>query len=154
MTAPTPSTPPVSDEQIIRTFRLLTISFCAGPAVILAMVPLALVPDPTVQVRGLVIGVALGAVAWFGSRWGTSAMAARAVRRGVAGVTSTISSVALTGVAVAEGAWFLGLGLVFALHSNHDIGSCVVSVPVAIVAIVMNGSGPGAIRRHLEQLRA
>ena len=152
MTTPPPTTPAVSDEQIIRMLTRITFAFCGALMVILALGVFVLVPDGSVRTRGMIIGVALGLVSWFGSRWITGFQLSRIARTGTTEPAGAIGTVAFTGVAIAE--FPALLGLVFAISDGVDIGPLVVAVPIAIAAIVLNASGPGAVRRHLDRLRA
>jgi len=45
------------------------------------------------------------------------------------------------------------LGLVIAFLWPSEVGPLVVGVPVSLVAVVLNASGPSAVRRHLARLR-
>lgn len=151
MTAPTPSAPPVSDDQLIRLGTYLSVAFAVPLLMVLALGMFVLVPDAAVHSRGLVIGAALGLVSWFGSRWITSHTLPRSAVSGPGGVHGAARIVAFRGIAVADLPALLALVLVLAIG---DVGPLVVAVPIAIVAIVVNASGPGAIRRHLDRLRA
>jgi hypothetical protein len=152
MTEPEPTTPPVSDEQVIHSFTRTTLSFCGALVVVLVLGLFFAVPDSSVRTRGMIIGVALGLVSWFGSRWITGRTLSRVARTGTKEPTGAIGVVVFLGIAVAE--FPALLGLVFEFVSRGDVGAVVVAVPVAIVSIVVNASGPGAVRRHLDRLRA
>lgn len=142
----------MSDEQIIRMFTLITVAYCGALVMILALGVFVLVPGGPVRTRGVIIGVALGLVSWFASRWITDSAHPRATRTGTRDPAGTVRAVAFRGIAVAQ--FPALLGLVFAVDGHADVGALVIAVPVAIVAIVVNASGPGAIRRHLARLRA
>jgi hypothetical protein len=152
MIAPASSRPPVSDEQVIRTFTFITVFFCVPLVLFLALGVFVLVPNGSVHARGLIIGVALGLVSWFASRWATSYALSRAARTGATYPAGAVGTAVFTGIGCAE---FPALvGLVLAVADRADVGPFVIAIPVAIVAVVVNASGPGAVRRHLDQLRA
>lgn len=145
--------PPVSDEQIIRTFTFITIAFCGALVLIAALGVVVVVAHGSVRSRGVLIGVVLGLVSWFGSRWITSSALSRAARSGLTdrGVAGPLGVAVFRGVAFAEAPALVGFLL--AVVDGVDVGPLVIAVPVAIVAIVVNASGPAAVRRHLAQLR-
>ncbi|HEX5331919.1 MAG TPA: hypothetical protein VFW79_04680 [Cellulomonas sp.] len=153
MRTPASPPPPVSDEQIIRTFTFITIAFCSALVLISALCVFVVVPHGSVRSRGVLIGVALGLVSWFGSRWITSSALDRAARPGLTdkGVAAPLGVAVFRGIAVAEAPALVGFLL--AVADGVDVGPLVIAVPVGIVAIVLNASGPAAIRRHLAQLR-
>lgn len=154
MIAPVPPARPVSDEQIVRAYAVITITFCAVLMVVGALGAFVLVPDSSVSVRGAAFGVALGMVSWFGSRWVTSSALSRATRPGAPEMSDPTAAgrVPLIGLVVAEFPALFGLPLAFV--DGSEVGPLVVAVPIAIAAIVVNVSGPGAVRRHLARLRA
>lgn len=152
MTATASSTPPVSDEQLISTFTRLTFAFCGALAIILVLGVTVLIPNGSVGTRGMMIGVALGLGSWFGSRWITSYRLSRIARTGPTEMAGAVGTAAFMGVAVAESPALIGL--VIAFGDSADVGPFVIAIPIAIVAIIVNASGPGAVRRHLGRLRA
>lgn len=147
-----PATSPASDEQMIRTFTFITIGFCGGLVIVLGLSVLVVVPGSTVRVPGLLLGAVLGLVSWFGSLWVTRRAPAGPGRTRSARAGGPATTLAFRGIAVAETPALVGL--VVAIADGADVGALVVAVPIAIVAIVVNASGPGAMRRHLDLVRA
>ena len=162
----TPATQ-VSDEELVRGLRSITFRFCAAQAVLLLLGLVVLVPDGSLTGGGVLMGGALGAVSWFGSRWasrwalararrdasGDAALSADAALRGTTSqdAAARVQTAAFIGVAFAEA---LGLlGLVVAMLTGER-AAMVLAIPVAIIAIIVNGTGPIAVRRHLDTLRA
>lgn len=152
MIAPASSRPAVSDEQVFRTFTFITVFFCVPLVLFLALGVFVLVPNGSVHARGMIIGVALALVSWFASRWITSNALSRAARTGIKDPAGAVGAVVFRGVACAEIPALVGLLL--AVADRADVGPFVIAIPVAIVAVVVNASGPGAVLRHLDQLRA
>ena len=153
MSRPAPAVPPLSDEQVISTLTRATIAFCLALVAVLVLGVLFLVPNRSVTITGLAIGVALGLWSWFGS-WAVTANAmTRAGRSGspVQDAAGRVLAVAYMGLAFAEVPALVGL--VLARPADSDLGPLVVSVPIAIVAIIANASGPGVVRRRLARLR-
>ncbi|GAA3796257.1 hypothetical protein [Cellulomonas soli] len=150
-----PVTPPVTDEGLVRVFTGITASFCGALLVVGVIGVLFLAVDPQVSGPGLVIGVALALVSWFGSAWATGAVLAWACRTDVADrdVHGSVRTAAFVGIAVAELPALLGLVLLFAVGDGSEVGPLLVAVPVAIAAILVHASGPAALRRHLARLR-
>ena len=142
----------MSDQQLISKLTRITFAVCGALAVILFLGTSFLFSDGSVRTRGMIIGVALGLVSWFGSRWITSYSLSRAARTGAADVTGVVLTVAFSGIAIGETPAMLGL--VLAYGTGGDVGSFVIPIPIAIVAIIVNASGPAAVRRHLDRLRA
>ena len=147
-----PAMPPASDDQMIRTFTFITVGFCGGLVIVLGLGVFFLVPGSTVRSPGLLLGAVLGLVSWFGSRWVTSRAPSGSVRTPSGRAGGPASTLAFLGIAVAEIPALVGL--VVAIADGTDVGAIVVAVPIAIVAIVVNASGPGAMRRHLGLVRA
>lgn len=143
-----PAMPPVADEQIIRTFTFITIGFCGGLVMVLGLDVLVLVPDSVVRAPGLLLGAVLGLVSWFGSQRATSRAPSRSVRSPSLRSGSPAGTLAFRGIVVAEVPALIAL--IVAIADGADVGSVVVAIPVAIVAIIVNASGPGAMRRHLD----
>lgn len=100
----------------------------------------------------MIVGVALGLVSWFGSRWITNSAHPRVSRTGTKDPAGIVGGVVLRGIATAE--FPALLGLVLAVADRGDVGPLVIAVPLAIVAMVVSASGRSAVRRHLERLRA
>ena len=145
--------PPVSDEQVIRRLTTITVGFCGALVAIGALGAFVLVPDPTVSVPGLALGLVLGLVSWFGSQWVTSRAIDRVRRPGARPVdaSASVGTVAFLGVAFAEVPALVTLPL--AILDGSDVGPVLVAVPIAIAAVLLHGTGPGAVRRHLDRLR-
>jgi hypothetical protein len=103
MTAPT-SLP--TAEQIARVLMNLTVAFSGALALVLALVlgVLVLIPDPVVGTAGLAVGVALGLVSWFGSRWITDGAITRAAERGLRDqdATNVVRAAVFLGITLAE----------------------------------------------------
>jgi F0F1-type ATP synthase membrane subunit c/vacuolar-type H+-ATPase subunit K len=150
----TRSTPPVSDEQFIKTFTRIGFTFCGGLVLVLALGVFFIVPNGSIHTRGMMIGVALGLVSWFASRWITNYAVSKAANTDPKNQTGAgaISPAVFMGIAFAESPALVGLAV--ATIDASDVGPLVISVPVAIAAIVFNASGPAALRRHLDRLRA
>lgn len=150
---PAPPVPTLSDEQVIGRLTRITIAFCLALVAILAIGVLFLVPNGSVTTKGLAIGVALGVWSYFGS-WGVTANAiTRAERSGlpVHNAAGLVLAGAFMGIAFAEAPALVGLAL--AVVDGKDVGPLVISIPVAIAAIIVNASGPGVVRRRLARLR-
>lgn len=149
----------LSDEQAIRLFTFITISFAGALVLVLLMGVLFLVPGRPIGTTGLALGAALAVLSWFGSRAVTAWAADRVAttrRKGGTGASTEAGSasartVAFIGIGVAEVFGLVGL---LAGMAMHDIGPFVVSLPVAVGAVILNASGPGAMRRHLERVRS
>lgn len=155
----------VSDDELIRQFRVITLAFVGGLLIVLALGVTVLIPGRTLRTTGAAIGAVLGLWSWIGSRWittrGTSSAtrsrAPRAQERnagddertGGAGAARTI---AFLGLGMAEAPALVGLPL--SLNLGGDVGPLVIAVPVAVAAIILNASGPGAMRRHLQRVRS
>ena len=152
MPATAPSAPPESDEQIISRFTRLTFAFCGALAMVLALGVTFLIPHGSVRTRGMIIGGALGLCSWFGSRWITRYALVRGARTGPTEMAGAVGTAAFMGIGVAETSALVGLALAFG--EGGDVGSFVIAIPIAIAAIIVNASGPSAIRRHLDTLRA
>ncbi len=154
MTPPERPWPAPSDDQVVRMFLFITIGYAGALVLILALVPF-LFPDGSISVRGLAVGVVLALVSWFGSMWAINwalASAARSGRPDAVAAAGAVRTATLVGIATAEMPPLLAL--VYAYLDVSEVGALVVAVPVAIVALVVNVSGPGAVRRHLEQIRS
>ncbi|HEY8718251.1 hypothetical protein [Pengzhenrongella sp.] len=154
MTESTRSTPPVSDEEFIKTFTRIGFTFCGGLVLVLALGVFFIAPNGSIHTRGVMIGVALGLVSWFASRWITSNAVSKAANtdpKNQAGA-GAIGPAVFMGIAFADTPALVGLAL--ASTDASDIGPLVIAVPVAIAAIIFNVSGPAALRRHLDRLRA
>ena len=168
MPAPQRPAAELSDDDLVRLMLPITLSFVGGLVLILVIGALFLVPGAPLSTTGAVVGVGLALVSWFGSRgvtgWAASSAAHRAGLRsrtsapeqpgrvgGGDGANGVARTIAFIGIGVAE---FPGLiGLVVGLQL-HDIGPFVISLPVAVAAVVLNASGPGAMRRHLQRVRS
>lgn len=157
--------PEVSDDELVRQFQVITVSFAGGLVIILVLGVTVLVPGGTVRTTGAAIGAALGLWSWFGSRWVTSWGTSNAARpRGSqrqersagddegAGAAGAARTIAFMGIGMAEAPALLGL--VLSLSLRGDVGPFVVAIPAAVGAIILNASGPGAMRRHLERVRS
>jgi len=96
----------------------------------------------------MIIGVALGLVSWCASSWITSYALSRAARPGPGDLDAAGAVAVFLAIAFAESPALVGL--VLATVDGTDVGA--IAIPVA--AIVVNGSGPVAVRRHLDRLRA
>ena len=154
MTTSPSSAPPVPDEQLIRTFAWITVAFCGVLVLISAVGVFGLVPDGVVRGRGVVIGLALGLVSWFASRWVVRhALSAGAGRgRGTTSDAAVLGAAVFRAIAAAEAPALAGFA--FAVVDGSDLGPVVIAIPLAIVAIIVNASGPRAVRGHLARLRA
>ena len=147
----------LSDEQAVRLFMFITMSFVFALVLILLLGVLFLVPGRPIGTTGLAVGTVLALLSWFGSRGVTAWAAARAAnaRRdaGVAASTATASvrTVAFIGIVACEVPGLAGLVLGTAMH---DVGPFLVSIPVAVLALFVNASGPVALRRHLDRVRS
>ncbi|MBN9325498.1 MAG: hypothetical protein BGO38_03770 [Cellulomonas sp. 73-145] len=169
MPAPQPPVAELSDDDVVRLFTTVTVGFAGGLVLILGIGVLFLVPGAPLSTTGAAVGVGLALVSWFGSRWVTgwgASNAARSARRrsrastgdqaapaggrsdGANGVARTI---AFMGIGFAEGPGLVGLAIGLQLH---DIGPFAIALPVAVAAVVLNASGPGAMRRHLQRVRS
>lgn len=167
---PAPERPLVdqSDDQRVRIFTPITLSFVGGMVLVLVLGVVFLVPHAPLTGAGAGVGVALALASWFGSRAATAWAASTAARRvasgpppglaarplvkggpqyGAAGAAGTI---AFIGIGVGEGFGLVGLPIGLAMH---DLGPFVIALPVAMVAVVLNASGPAAMRRHLQRVR-
>jgi hypothetical protein len=163
MTVPPSSLPPRTDDEVVRTYARITVGFCGALGLVLVLGLTVLSSHASVGTRGVLIGLGLGLCSWFGSRWITSFGLSRSARTGrgeaaglraTAGATElagTAGTIAFMGICVAQVPGLLGF--VLARGDGADVGPMVVAIPIAIVAIVVNASGPGAMRRHLERLR-
>lgn len=169
MSAPQPPVAELSDDDVVRLFTTLTVGFAGGLVLVLGIGVLFLVPGAPLGTTGAAVGVGLAVVSWFGSRWVAGWAASNAARSarlrsrasngeqatpvagrsdGANGVARTIAFMAI-GVAEAPGLMGLVIGL-----QLHDIGPFAISLPVAVAAVVLNASGPGAMRRHLARVRS
>ncbi len=153
MIARAPSAQPASDEEVVRVLTVMTVAFCGALALVLLIGVTFLFPDRVVTARGAGIGLALGLVSWYASRWMVGRAIARAGRRaaGDPSAPGIVRSAVFVGIACAESPALTGLAIAVVL--GNDIGPFVVAIPMAIAAIVVNVSGPGAVRGHLESLR-
>lgn len=160
------ATPPaVSDDELVRQFQVITVAFAGGLLIVLALAVTVLIPGRTVRTTGAAIGAALGLWSWIGSRWvttwGTSSAArSRASERqernaddhGDTRAAGAARTIAFLGLGMAEAPALVGLPL--SLSLGGDVGPLVVAVPIAVAAIILNASGPGAMRRHLQRVRS
>ena len=163
MTVPPSSLPPTTDDELVRRYARITVGFCGALGLVLVLGLTVLSSHASVGTRGVLIGLGLGLWSWFGSRWITSfglsrfgrtdptKMAGPTQTAGATELAGAVGVVAFMGIGVAEVPGLLGF--VLARGDGADVGPMVVAIPIAIVAIVVNASGPGAMRRHLERLR-
>ncbi len=153
MIDPAPSAQPVSDDEVVRYFIFQTIAYGGALALVLLLGVFVLFPDGVVSALGAAIGLALGLLSWFASRWIIASGLTRAGRRGRddASGPGIVRAAVNLGIAFADVPAVVSLVIAFVLGS--DIGTFVVAIPMAIAAIVVNASGPGAVRRHLATLR-
>jgi hypothetical protein len=153
----TGSTPaaPITDESFVRIFARMTGAFCTALAIVGVLGVTVILEQPTVRTTGLAVGVVLGLVSWFGARLIIRTILARATARGVApaGATAAASTAIFAGIAVAEAPALFGLVYPFIVEVD-DVGALVIAVPVAIVSLIVNVSGPSAVRGHLARLRS
>jgi len=141
------------DQALILAMTPITIAFCIGLVVIGAVMVLFIVPEPTVRGVGILVGVVLALVSWFAPGRIIGGMLDRARDRGVepAAVPDVVRSAVFTGIAAAEVPALVAVVLV--VEGGHDVGALLISLPVAIVSLMFNVSGPDALRRHLARLR-
>ncbi len=151
--APQPQAP--ADDEMVRTLGWITVGFVGGLVIVAALTASLIVPDPTVRLRGVLVGCVLALLAWFLPVAAIRRMLASA-RHGDVPVAATSAAVAVRTavfVGVANGEAPALVAVVLAVLDGHDIGALLVAAPVAVVSLVLNVSGPGAVRRHLERLR-
>jgi F0F1-type ATP synthase membrane subunit c/vacuolar-type H+-ATPase subunit K len=153
-TPPTPTPPVPDDDQLVRSLAPITFAFSSALVLVGLLGVFVLVPDPTVTPGGLVIGGVLALISWFVPTAVIRNRLANAARQPVAPelVPALVRAIVMIGLSLAEAPALLGL--VFAVSSGTDVGPLVLSVPLAIASLVVNVSGPGAVRRHLERLRS
>lgn len=168
MPAPQPPVAELADDDVVRLFTTVTIGFAGGLLGVLVIGVLFLVPGAPLSTTGAVVGAGLALVSWFGSRgvtgWAASNAAHRAGLRsrtsapeqpgrvgGGDGANGVARTIAFIGIGVAESPGLIGLVIGLQLH---DIGPFAISLPVAVAAVVLNASGPGAMRRHLARVRS
>lgn len=164
MNAPQPSAPEVSDDQLVRQFSRITVGFAAPLVLVLVLGVTVLIPGGSVRTVGAAIGAGLALWSWIASRWMTGHMAATAARTRSsllqtgrpedaqsAGAAGAVRVIAFVGIGMAGAPALIGLPLAQSL--GGDIGPFVVAIPVAVVALIVNASGPPAIRRHLAVVR-
>jgi len=152
MTATASSTPPLSDEQVIAKFTRITFAFCGSLGLILILGVTVLSPHSSIGMPGVLVGVALGLGSWFGSRWITSFGISRIAGTGPTDLAGAVGTAAFMGIGMADAPALIGL--VLATGDGADVGPIVIGIPIAILAVIVNASGPGAVRRHLHRLRA
>jgi len=163
MTVPPSSLPPTTDDELVTRYARITVGFCGALVLVLVLGLTVLSSHASVGTQGVLIGVGLGLWSWFGSRWITSfglsrfgrtdppTMAGSAETVGAAVLAGAVGTVAFMGIGVAEVPGLIGF--VLAQGDGADVGPMVIAIPIAIVAVVVNASGPGAVRRHLDRLR-
>lgn len=141
------------DQALIIAMTPITIAFVIGLFVIGAVMVLFVVTEPAVRGVGLLVGVVLGLVSWFAPRRIIRGALDRARDRGVepSAVPDAVRSAVFAGIAAAEVPALVAVVLV--VESGHDVGALLVSLPVAIVSLIFNVSGPDALRQHLARLR-
>ncbi|WP_456845812.1 hypothetical protein [Cellulomonas sp. P5_C6] len=146
--------PPVSDDELVRSLTPITFAYCGALLLVGLLGALVLVPDPTVTPTGLLIGAGLGLAAWFVPALMIPNRLRFAARQGLAPeqVPGVVRTVVWIGISFATLPAMLGL--VVAVSSGHDVGALVFSVPLAMASLVLNVSGPRAVRRHLERARS
>ncbi|MEZ0447222.1 hypothetical protein [Cellulomonas sp. ICMP 17802] len=149
-----PQTPALTDDAFVRSFAPITTAFSGALVVTGLLGALVLVPEPTVTPVGLLVGAVLGLVAWFAPTLVIRSRLTSAVRRGEPPerAHATVRAVVMIGIALAEAPALLGFAL--AVTGGHDIGSFALSIPLAVASLVLNVSGQGAVRRHLDRLRS
>jgi len=141
------------DQALIIAMTPITIAFVIGLVMIGAVMVLFIVAEPTVRGVGILIGVILGLVSWFAPGRIIRGALDRARDRGVepSAVPDVVRTAVFTGIAAAEVPALVAVVLV--VESGHDVGALLISLPVAIVSLMVNVSGPDALRRHLARLR-
>lgn len=158
MTEPGQSPSAISPQSIRALFFVGV--FSCGMLVLISVVTVSvLVSARSVTGGGLGLGVALGLVSWFGSTWVADRMSARRPRpdarsggRLNAQDPASIFSTAINlGVAAAELPALVAVYL--AVWDGSEIGPLLVSAPVAIVAMLVNITNPGAMRRRVGLVR-
>ena len=152
-----PETPPISDDRLIRSFAPITNAFCYALVMVGLLGAFVIFPDPTTTTTGLLIGAALGLASWF--------LPTIVIRRRLAGAArrqvppqlqpALVRTVVMIGLALAEFPALLGFAITASSSaSTSDIGPFVLSIPLAVASLILNVSGKGAIRRHLDRLRS
>ncbi|MDM7855509.1 hypothetical protein [Cellulomonas alba] len=156
-TPPEPQSAPadLDDEAaLVRPLSRIAYAFCAALVAIGLLGAFVLVPDPVVTLGGLALGLGLGLVSLVvppllirgGLRRGTGRTADPASEHAV------VRTAVFIGLAFAELPALVALSLV-ASDGNHDVGALLISVPFAIVSLLVNVAGAGAVRRHLRRIR-
>lgn len=151
---PEPAPAPAEDDAtFVRVLSRITIAFCGALVVVGLLGLFVLVPDPVVTLTGLALGLVGGLVSLIVPPLLIRSGLARARRPLEPGDEYMVVRTAVfLGIAFAELPPLVALALVVT-DGNHDVGALVLTVPFAIVSLVMNVSGPAALRRHLARVR-
>jgi hypothetical protein len=152
---PPPAPADLDDETaIVRPLSRIAYAFCGALVAVGLLGVFVLVPDPVVTPAGLALGLGLGLVSLV-----VPPLVIRGALRRPTGRTAdpasdhaVVRTAVFTGLAVAEVPALLAFALV-ASGDNHDIGALLLAVPFAVVSLLLNVAGPGALRRHLRGVR-
>lgn len=151
--SPAPQQQAPADDEMVRTLGWITVGFVGGLVIVAALTPSLIVPDPTVRLRGVLVGCVLALLAWFLPVAAIRRMLGSARRADLTDAwgRGAVRTAVFVGVATGEAPALVAV--VLAVADGHDVGALLVAAPVAIVSLVLNVSGPAAVRRHLERLR-
>lgn len=142
------------ETALVRPLSLIAYAFCGALVAVGLLGVFVLVPDPVVTAGGLALGLVLGLVSLV-----VPPLVIRGALQRAAGRTAdpaadhgVVRTAVFTGLAVAEVPALVAFAIV-ASGGNHDVGALVLAVPFAVVSLLVNVAGPGALRRHLQRLR-